>query len=185
MRELSQKIAAIDGLAGNFGHEMPEATKKMWLEMLSPYPAALVSAGARVVLAEYEYKTMPPFAVLQKAIDKLSGNSKQVSELQALAEWDRLQSDICLHGYYQPPTLHPTTAFVVRLMGGWEAACAWKIDDMLFRRREFLQLWQDSHGKTEMLALGANGVKQAISTSAGTQSLGQVMAVALPQRAEQ
>lgn len=185
MRELSQKIAVIDGLAGNFGHEMPEATKKLWLEMLAPYPAALVSAGARVVLAEYEFKTMPPFAVLQKAIDRLSGDSKQVFELQALAEWDRLQSDICLHGYYQPPTLHPTTAFVVRLMGGWEAACAWKIDDMPFRRREFIQHWQDCHGKTEMLALGADGVKHALSLGGGVQSLGQILATALPSEAHQ
>lgn len=185
MQELAQKITVLDGLAGNFGHKMPEATKNMWLDLLEPYPARLVSQAAQKVLMEYEYKTMPPFAVLQKAIDSLCGASKEALDELALAEWHRLQSDICTCGSYHPPHLHPTTAFVLQVMGGWVSACHWTFDDMPFRRREFLQLWAESHHKVEVLQLGAAKMERGLALSSAPQRLGQIIDAALPQGAAQ
>ena len=63
--------------------------------------------------------------------------------------------------------MHPTTAHVVRVMGGWRAVCAWETRYLDLKRREFCELWTQADGKADVLAMGAVGVQRAIAQSCG------------------
>lgn len=169
-----RKISALLALAENFGKEFPENLLDMWLELLKPYSARHVHLAVRAVLEEYEYKTLPPFAVLRRALDDLAGTSEKSLELQAVAEWGVLLKTIDRVGYYGVPKLHSTTAYVVRLMGGWESVCCWPEKGMEFRRKDFIELWAQSHGKVDRMALGADAARYALGDGrqSGAQSIG-------------
>lgn len=52
-------------------------------------------------------------------------------------------------------------------MGGWKAACLWETRLLDFKRKEFVELWVQSHGKADVLELGADAVRIAIAQSRG------------------
>lgn len=164
MHEGMAKMAAIDAIAANFGGQaMPENLKRLWLELLEPYTAAQVARAAKNVIEQYEYKTLPPYAVLKRAIDAVTGVSEESIEFQAVAEWGKLLEAIRVAGPYRTPRLHSTTAAVVRLLGGWGAVCGWLESEMQYRRKEFIDFWTQTHGREDALALGAEAARQAIS----------------------
>ncbi|MDE7064196.1 MAG: hypothetical protein K2O70_01840 [Desulfovibrionaceae bacterium] len=162
-----QKALAITILAENFGKELPPALANIWLDLLAPYPANQVKAAVRAVIERYEYKTLPPFAVLKHELDNLAGTSEQAVALQAEAEWVLLRENIARLGIYRQPDMHPTTAHVVRVMGGWEAVCHWETRSLDFKHKDFCELWTQAHGKADVLALGAAEVQKAIAQTRG------------------
>lgn len=174
MSEKEQKAMALTALAANFGKEFPMCLLPIWLDLLKDYSAAQVRAGVKMVIQEYEYKTIPPFAVLQKALDKASGQVAEtvLIELQAESEWGKLLANIERCGSYRRPDLCATTAFVLRSMGGWEAACAWDRQKLEWRHKEFIELWQQAHGRADILALGADGV---LALESGPVRAGKVL----------
>ncbi len=164
----SKKAIAITVMAENFGKELSPALASLWLDLLAPYDAVHVQAAVRAVIEGYEYKTLPPFAVLKRELDNLAGTSEQALLLQAESEWALLQTAISQRGIYSPPeNLHPTTAHVLSVMGGWQAACAWETRSLDFKRRDFIDLWTQADGKADVLALGAAGVQRAIAQTRG------------------
>ena len=177
LSEKAAKLAAIDALAANFGVEVPAALKVAWLDLLRGYAAQQVEAAVRAVIGHYEYKTMPPFAVLQAALDDLHGLGEKALNLQAIAEWAQLHEAISYFGYYSKPKLHPTTEYVLRLLGGWQTACMWNNSELEFRRKDFVRLWMDSHGRVDVLELGADAVRQAMIAECLAGSLSVVEAV--------
>lgn len=87
----------------------------------------------------------------------------QSIRLQASAEWAKLLSDIEKYGTYsRPPNMDSTTAHVLRLMGGWESVCLWEMRYLELKRKDFIELWIESHGKADVLALGATAVRGAL-----------------------
>ena len=164
LAEKAAKLAAIDALAANFGAEIPAALKIAWLDLLRGYSVQQVENGVKAVILDYEYKTMPPFAVLQAALDDLRGLGGKALKLQAIAEWAQLYEAISYFGYYSKPKLHPTTEYVLRLLGGWQTACMWKSSELEFRRKDFVLLWMESHGRLEVLELGAEAVRNAMAS---------------------
>lgn len=177
-----RKTMAIIGIAENYGKEFSPTLLQMWLRLLAPYTPEQVEVAAVRVLETYAYKTMPPYAVLREAIEEAAGVGPHALELQAAAEWAKLQNDISRYGVYgRPEDMHPTTAHVLRVMGGWQAACCWEIRYLDFKRKEFLELWGQSHGKTDVLELGANAVCLSLERSHG--SFASTGGTALPQRA--
>lgn len=164
----AQKTEALTALAENFGKEFSQALLDMWLEMLGSYSVHQVKGAIRVVIERYEYKTMPPFAVIKKALDDLTGSSDKALELQALAEWERLLDLIGTKGSYTvPANLHPTTAYVVRVMGGWQQMCEWQTAYLGIKQREFVHTWMLANGKTEVMELGAVAVVKALAEPSG------------------
>ena len=164
----AEKAIAINALAENFGKEFSPALLGLWLDLLAPYPVALVRASVKAVIEHYEFKALPPFAVLKKALDDLAGTSEQALLVQAAAEWTRLQEAVSRSGSYaRPDDMHPTTAHVVRVMGGWAAVCQWETRYLDLKRREFVSLWTQADGKTEFLALGAKATRAAIVHGTG------------------
>ncbi|MDR1947603.1 MAG: hypothetical protein LBQ51_10640 [Desulfovibrio sp.] len=160
--EDEKKLSALLGLAENFSKIFPSNMLDLWMEMLTPYSAAHVVAAVKVVIDRYEYKTIPPFAVLKRALNDLMGTSESSLELQAIAEWGILLDTIDSIGYYRTPHLHQTTAYVVRLLGGWQTVCCWPEKGMEFRRKDFLEYWKHAHGREDKMQLGADAVKFAL-----------------------
>lgn len=177
--DLERKTKAIGGIAENFSAAFTPDLLKIWLRLLGPYPPEQVEAAAVRVIETYAYKTMPPYAVLREAIEEVAGRGPKSTDLKAAAEWARLQEDVSRCGSYAPPDdMHPTTAHVVGVMGGWRAVCSWEMRYLDLKRREFCELWVQADGKTDMLALGAAGVQRAIAQTRG--GFVRVGSVALP-----
>lgn len=164
--ETMKKLAALYGLAQNYGKELPEQLADLWLNLLAPYTAEQVAQAVARVVTEYEYKTLPPFAVLKKALDGNTGQTTEALDAMAAAEWTALLTAIEQRGSYggPPPDMHPTTAYVLRSFGGWGAVCMWSTAWLDSKRRDFIGLWVQAHGKTDAMALGADAVKAALTT---------------------
>lgn len=144
------------------------------MRLLDTYSAEQVEDGVARVVSEYEYKTLPPFAVLKKAMDKAAGTVPPETALDMLAEseWNALLDAVGSRGRYNPPTFHPTTAYVLRGMGGWDAACTWPADKLDWRHKSFIDAWKLAHGNTEVMALGAKGLETMISQAEDFTSAG-------------
>lgn len=166
--ELERKTTAVGAIAENFGKEISPGLLKIWLRLLASYTPEQVEIGAVRVIETYAYKTMPPYAILREAIEDTAGAGPQAAELKAAAEWTWLQETVARCGRYAPPEhLHPTTAHVLSVMGGGQAACAWETRSLDFKRRDFIDLWTQADGKADVLALGAAGVQRAIAQTRG------------------
>jgi hypothetical protein len=146
---------ALVALAANYDKKMSEALLELWLELLAPYDAETVRRAVRRVMETYAYKTLPPFAVIRQALDDLAGLSERALERQATAEWGRLLRAIADRGHRAQPRLHPTTDYVLRLLGGWQAACMWLETELAFKRRDFVAFWTDAHGRVDLMNEGA------------------------------
>jgi hypothetical protein len=158
--ETAAKLSTFDALASNYGANTSTNLKGMWLDLLEDYSAEHVRAAALKVIQDYEYKTLPPFAVLKRALDELTGTGTRATELQAIAEWGLL-SEAVLDSYNRPK-FHPTTEYVLMLMGGWDTACDWRMSDHDFKRKDFIRLWLDTHGRVEHMRLGADAVRESL-----------------------
>ena len=162
--EESAKAAALNALGENFGKTFSPQLMDMWLELLTVYPAAMVHSAVRLVIERYEFKTLPPFAILKSALNDLAGTSDKDLELQAISEWGILLETIGRFGHNHKPPLHPTTDYALRLMGGWHDACRnWNTRELDFKRRDFISLWVESHGRVDQLRLGVDGVKLGLA----------------------
>lgn len=164
VNDLVRKSAAINALAENYGKLVSDALLKMWLKLLEPYSADQVAEAAVRVIAEYQYATIPPFAILKEYLDYPGGSKKALvsKEMQAEAEWGNLLQDLQSLGFYKgpPENMHPTTLYVLRNMGGWAAACAWDAKNMEWRRKEFIDKWLLSDGHVDAMMLGASTVAE-------------------------
>lgn len=164
MNENMRKVSAIMLLSANYDSIMPDDLLKTWIDLLAEYSAYAVEVGVKDVIQTYEYKTRPPFAVLRKSIDKTSGirriDPEEAIKIEAEAEWDGLLDDIADYGRYNKPELHPTTTYVLRGMGGWEAACDWETSRLEWRHKEFVEKWMMAYGREDAMALGAYGVQE-------------------------
>ena len=172
-----EKLAVLNGLAGNYAATLAPETAKMWLFLLKDYSVQQTQAAALSVIRKYgteavPYRTMPPFSLMQKELDAMTGTvrGEENVKLQARAEWGKLLADIETFGAYREPEMNRTTAYCVRSFGGWAQVCRWKIEELPFRERDFLQLWGESHGKEEFLALGCEAVA-SIEAPQGTNAL--------------
>ncbi len=152
-----RKSLAITALAENFGKEFSDTLLELWLKSLEKYTAQEVEIAVAKVIDSYEYKTLPPLAVIKKFLtpDK---EKPEALEAQALAEWTALLHALETNGHYSPPKLHPTTEIVLRQMGGWQAACQWERKHCDFKRRDFIELWQGVNGNEPQMIEGADAM---------------------------
>ena len=165
-------VACDDEVVIGVTKEMSPALMDLWLKLLEPYSAEQVEAGAVKVIAEYEYKTLPPFAVLKRCMVQASGAIPEEKRLAlaAQAEWTALLDAIQRKGRYNKPKFCAATEFVIRGMGGWDAVCNWQNDKLEWRRKEFLEAWENAYGHEETLSLGASGVLSIGSGGNGKQT---------------
>lgn len=173
--DTAQKLKALYGMAMNYGKELPEQLAELWLQLLTPYTAEQVAAAVARVVTTYEFKTLPPFAVLKRQLDVFKGIGAEAVEAMAAAEWQRVLAEIERVGSYgNPKGLHETTLFVLRSIGGWSQICQWPVDWLEQRRKEFLAQWVQAHGKAVAMSLGADAVKEAIEAESAGAILGRL-----------
>lgn len=173
--DTAQKLKALYGLAMNYGKELPEQLAELWLQLLAPYTAEQVAQAVARVVTTYEFKTLPPFAVLKRQLDVFKGIGAEAVESMAAAEWQRVLAEIERVGSYgNPKGLHETTICVLRSMGGWGAACQWPVDWLEQRRKDFCGLWVQAYGKAVAMSLGADGVKAALEAESAGAILGRL-----------
>lgn len=171
MAELEAKSMALMAMAENFGKEMSETQIKLWLTLLVKYSTEQVQAGVLRVIEVYPYKHIPPFAVLRQAIDATDGADETALDMQAKAEWVQLLDAVGIYGRYGSPVLHPTTACVMYMMGGWDSICSWPVSSYDFKRKDFIDLWKNTHGKETAFGLGAAAVLGALVDSVAERRL--------------
>lgn len=183
MNQKARKVAAIALLCQNYGETMSDGLLDIWLGLLEFDTPKQVELGVNEVIKTYGYKTRPPFAVLRKAIDSVSGIRRIEPEnkiaIEAEAEWNCLLDDIAKYGRYRKPDLHPTTEYVLRGMGGWGAACSWETARLEWRHKEFVEKWIMSYGIEDKMALGASGL---LNITAGPQSMGEILGISKNQK---
>lgn len=172
-----EKLAVLNGLAGNYAATLAPETAKMWLFLLREYTVQQTQEAALCVIRKYgtetvPYRTMPPFALMQRELDILTGTVRGEENvlLQARAEWGKLLELMKRCGIWREPELNRTTAYCVRSFGGWERVCRWKLEELAWREREFIQLWQQCSGKEDVLALGGGAV-QGLTAPGGLAAL--------------
>lgn len=158
--EMQRKLAALTALALNYGKDFPKPLVKTWMRLLEPYSATQVEAGVDKVMVEYEYKTLPPFAVLAKALKSLTGQiaPEEAMETAALAEWERMLSAAERLGRYNKPEFDQTTEQVIRLMGGWDAVCDWETSKLEWKCKEFMAHWQNCAKHADTMPLPARDI---------------------------
>lgn len=169
MNDNETKACALGAMAENFGKSISKPLLNMWLKMLERYTADEVSAAVVKVIETYSYKTMPTFAELKQFLPAGSAEEQirqmpeaDFAEQLALSEWQHLLQTIEEVGMYgTEPEWHPTTACVLRQLGGYVKCCqTWKEEHMDFHRRDFLDLFKKAHGKTEALAAPASVLEE-------------------------
>lgn len=160
--ETRGKINALVALAANYGKTFDEDLLDMWLGLLEGYSAGNVRRAVMELIQTDSFKTIPPFAVLKKALDRTAGaiDREKALEMKAEAEWGKLLEALSSSGIYKgpPEDMHPTTAYALRQLGGWDAACQWEVKYRPFRKKEFLEIWKLSDGHVDSMMLGAGGV---------------------------
>lgn len=176
MSDQERKLTALMAMASNFDKEFSEPLLAIWLKLLNDYNAIQVERAAMKIIDEYDFKTIPPFAVFKKA---LNGGKKKISperelDMKADAEWDMLLDAVFEYGRYRKPQLHPTTEYVLRGMGGWDAACDWPTDRLQWYRRDFIERWKLADGNVEYMKLGVDGVRELCE---GPQSAREILGI--------
>lgn len=155
-----RKLAALTGLALNYGKELPAELTKLWMRLLEKHDAEVVELACEKVVTEYEYKTLPPFAVIAKAIRQVSGElePEQAREVAANEEWETLLASAGKYGRYNKPALDERTDAAIRAMGGWDAVCDWTQDSLPWKRKEFLEHWMRHAEHGDIMALPARDI---------------------------
>ena len=163
-----QRIEVLNMIAENYGVTMSDRIMFMWLGLLADYDFRDIQKAAMNLIRhtgndQVAYKTMPPFALMQKELDKVCGAITDPEEkLTLLAEtaWSGLLTAINRYGSYRmPDDLDETTVYCLRSMGGWQVACNWLEDDLHWRKKEFVELYKTAHGRTDALMLGVDAVE--------------------------
>ncbi|HJD97796.1 DUF6475 domain-containing protein [Mailhella massiliensis] len=160
-----QKAQLIRMLASNYSAALNEEAATLWLTLLAPYSVEHCRRAVLAVLRRYGHEAvqfgfMPPFALVQKELDRISGalHGEENTAAQAEAEWGRLLEEARRAGSWRVPALHPTTALVVRQFGGWNVVCAWKEAELSWKHKEFIAAWRAASGREDAFALGADAV---------------------------
>lgn len=156
---------ALVQMAQNFGSSMSELLLEKWIELLAPYSVEEVLSAVDSLIESYTYKTLPPFAELRRFLPGTERTlaREELSSLKARQEFDAVWDAIQAHGINEEPSFQPTTAAVLRSMGGWKIVCeTWQDAERMWKERDFCALWRLYEGKEHVLGNGAKGVAEGI-----------------------
>lgn len=165
--ETQRKMSAVYALAGLCGADVKKDAMKFWLMALEKFSAQQVETGVQALIDTEELAKMPMPAKVLRKIREIYGIPSPVEqararEMQADAAWLDVRDKIRSVGSYGSPSFDPTTARVIRAMGGWPAVCTWEMASMEWKRKDFLRLWLNYCEAGDAVELGAEGVKIAV-----------------------
>ena len=161
-----QKIETLRMIAENFGVVLSERAIFMWLGLLEDYTLPEIQKAAMNLIRhagnnEVAYKTMPPFALMQKELDAVTGRFvTQSLDARAESAWEKLIDSVETFGSYQiPKELDKTSLYCIHSLGGWRAVCNWRESEMNWRKKDFIDLYKLADGKTELLEAGPQAIE--------------------------
>lgn len=145
-------MTALTQLAINYNAQFSKELMSFWLSLLEDENPEIVVKACREVAKNYEYKTLPPFAVLNNEIKKIKAQDTESIDARASAAWNNLLALISKNGAYREPELDAKTAYAVRCLGGWQVCCQWTENTLNFRQRDFIELWKQAETKGDIIA---------------------------------
>lgn len=165
--ETKRKAAVVYGIAEACSSDVSDNAMKLWLGCLEEFTALQVEMGGKLFLRTEELNKMPMPAKLIRKIREACGipspvEKKKSLEMQAEAAWFDVRDKISRVGSYGSPRFDPTTARVIRAMGGWPAVCMWETASMSFKQKDFMRMWLNYAEAGDAIELGAEGVKVAV-----------------------
>lgn len=145
--------------------EMSEFRILAYKSALEPFTDKQIE---RAILEAARTKKFFPKPV--ELVELIQGNGED----KALTAWEQLQQAVSRAGAYQSVLFEdPKIARVIKILGGWETVCLWPMDEMQFRRHEFLQAYKglSDNGPPEVLA----GIHDRQNTAIGYGSAAPVV----------
>ncbi|MDO5537995.1 MAG: hypothetical protein Q4F72_10760 [Desulfovibrionaceae bacterium] len=134
------------------GQSLAPEQRAFWLCRLESVSPDDLGQALDLVLETYDRQGVPPFAVIRKAVDQVTGVVP--AEVKALSEWRWLLDAVRRCGSYNEPDMHPTTYCVVETLGGWSEVCQWTGEDLKHRMKPFLAAWVKSDNYAESMGQG-------------------------------
>ena len=160
MESTQQKIAMLQKMAMAFDKKFSDDQLTIYLEYLADYTPEQVAKAVKQLIASYSYG-LPKIADIIKTIQAQETATQPSVELMAESEWSRLRENVRRLGRYREPKFDPTTAAVVENLGGGWAICDWYTDEMEWRHRDFVRLWQEFYGKEDFLGITESRAHQS------------------------
>lgn len=142
-------IDALYTLATNIGKEFTDEQLMLWISTINKrgYTAEQVEHACMIIIENYEYHCIPPYAVFKNAIDACTPRVDDRADAEAM--WLDLLDKISSYGSYREPKLDPAVEMVVRSFGGWSAVCRWLMNEYPFRHDDFVERFQIYRDKVE------------------------------------
>ena len=156
--EEAKKSKLLNAMAGNFGVKIPADTLDLWLNRLEAYTVEQVAGAVNIVIDTYEYKCLPTFAVIKKALDEVTGQSKGAIAYEATQAWQHMMRLVGRVGRNRTPELPERTAEIMRSMGGWEVVCNFTEKEMPWKEKRFVELWQGKVDGDQVALVGSEQI---------------------------
>ena len=149
---------ALMGMAQNFGKDFQPENLKMWLMMLAGYTPEQVQAAVVHIMRTHKFAHIPPFAVMQDALDLATGQSKAAIADEATHAWQYMMRQVGSVGRNRTPELPERTAEIMRSMGGWEVVCNFTEKEMPWKEKRFVELWQGKVDGDQVALVGSEQI---------------------------
>lgn len=137
MSKLEQEFdAALTALCELHGKELSVAFYKLYKQaLLSRLTLAEAIKAITVAFSSKTYGFPKPAELIELV--------KPQNDSEALIAWETLEQTIrCQGAYASVLFIDARISRVVVAMGGWIEVCKWRIDEMHFRRQEFMKLFK-------------------------------------------
>ncbi len=149
MTEKEEKAFILNSMFENFGKEASTGFLAMWLKLLENYSIEDVTKASLIVVNTYEYKTIPPFAVFKKELDKSLGIDKEkldaIKNLLPEQAWEELEHLLETKGNKdEMPALEKRTLHALLRIGGWYNLCLCPLDELKWKKKNFIEIYKNS-----------------------------------------
>jgi hypothetical protein len=138
-------LEVLAGLGELYGKKVSPALYRIYLDAMEKY-------GDQEVLEALNRcsVTLRFFPVPADIIEAMGSGE----EAKALEAWGALEEATRRVGRYGRVQFEDgKISHVVRLMGGWDAVCQWRINDLDFRRKEFIGAYKASRADSDHTVL--------------------------------
>jgi len=123
-------------LGENCGKEPSKEKIELFFRYLSDFSIEQVKKAVDYILGNEEYSVFPTIAKIRHAIEGTCSD-------RALIAWKQVVKAMEDIGVYESIKFSDTVIHsCIETMGGWQRLCATELDDLQWREKEFLQLYQ-------------------------------------------
>lgn len=156
----------------NYGAKLNPVYRAFLVRKLDAIPEDVITAVFDEVISKYSrtaadeeyrlYAQYPDWAIIKAEIDKLYHipTDSERKALKAEAAWNSLLQAIEFIGSWKSPScLDETTLYCIRSFGGWERVCSWRESELTWRKKEFLEVFNQADGRVSDLLGGVSAIE--------------------------